>query len=136
MTVDMHRFAFLWLIYRRNKVFRVGPNISEKICSGRTNFRGVQIKFDRPHAEWVVPFYPVVLEVLQEMVPIVKCWSVTLQPPPSHPHKYQKKNFLDKMGHVHHSDFPGKGLKFHAMNFTGKPRHVEKLITIFQKLPQ
>ena len=46
-----------------------------------------------PHAKWVVPFYPVVLEVLQELVRIGKCWSFTLQPPPSHPHKKkQKKN--------------------------------------------
>ena len=25
MTVDMHRFAFLWLVYSRNKFFRMGP---------------------------------------------------------------------------------------------------------------
>ena len=47
MTVDMHRFALMWLVYSRNKFFRVGPNISEKFVSGGINFRGVQIKRDR-----------------------------------------------------------------------------------------
>ena len=46
MTVDMHRFALMWLVYSRNKFFRVGPNISEKFVPGGTNFRGVQIKRD------------------------------------------------------------------------------------------
>ena len=46
MTVDMHRFALMWLVYSRNKFFRVGPNISEKFVPGGTNFRGVQIKCD------------------------------------------------------------------------------------------
>ena len=46
MTVDMHRFAFMWLVYSRNKFFRVGPNISEKFVPGGANFRGVQIKHD------------------------------------------------------------------------------------------
>ena len=49
MTVDMHRFALMWLVYSRNKFFRVGPNISEKFVPGGTNFRGVQIKRDMPH---------------------------------------------------------------------------------------
>ena len=31
MTVDMHRFAFMWLIYSRNKFVRVGPNISARV---------------------------------------------------------------------------------------------------------
>ena len=48
MTVDMHRFALMWLVYSRNKFFRVGPNISEKFVPGGTNFRGVQIKRDTP----------------------------------------------------------------------------------------
>ena len=48
MTVDMHRFALMWLVYSRNKFFRVGPNISEKFVPGGTNFRGVQIKRDKP----------------------------------------------------------------------------------------
>ena len=48
MTVDMHRFALMWLVYSRNKFFRVGPNISEKFVPGGTNFRGVQIKRDSP----------------------------------------------------------------------------------------
>ena len=48
MTVDMHKFDLMWLIYSRNKFFRVGPNISEKFVPGGTNFRGVQIKRDRP----------------------------------------------------------------------------------------
>ena len=47
MTVDMHRFDLMWLVYSRNKFFRVGPNISEKFVLGGTNFRGVQIKRDR-----------------------------------------------------------------------------------------
>ena len=42
-----HRFAFLWLIYSRNKFFRVGPNILEKFVPGGTNFSGVQIKRDK-----------------------------------------------------------------------------------------
>ena len=42
------RFAFMWLVYSRNKFFRVGPNISEKFVLGGTNFRGIQIKCDRP----------------------------------------------------------------------------------------
>ena len=46
MTVDMHRFALMCLVYSRNKFFRVGPNISEKFVPGGTNFRGVQIKRD------------------------------------------------------------------------------------------
>ena len=48
MTVDMHRFALIWLVYSRNKFFRVGPNISEKFVPGGTNFRGVLIKCDKP----------------------------------------------------------------------------------------
>ena len=27
MTVDMHRFGFLWLVHSRNKFIRVGPNM-------------------------------------------------------------------------------------------------------------
>ena len=38
-----------------------------------------------PHVEWVLPFYPVVLEVL-----------------PSHPSQTSKKNFFfDEIGHLH-----------------------------------
>ena len=48
MTVDMRKFDLMWLIYSRNKFFRVGPSISEKFVPGGTNFRGVQIKRDRP----------------------------------------------------------------------------------------
>ena len=44
MTVDMHRFALMWLVYSRNKFFRVGQ---EKFVPGGTNFRGVQITHDR-----------------------------------------------------------------------------------------
>ena len=52
--------------------------------------------------EWVVLFYPVVLEVLQELVSTVKRWSFTLQPLPSHPSQMSKNNFfLDEMGHLH-----------------------------------
>ena len=47
MTVDMHRFALMWLVYSRNIFFRVGPTISEKFVPGGTNFRGVQIKRDK-----------------------------------------------------------------------------------------
>ena len=49
MAVDMHRFALMWLVYSRNKFFRVGPNISEEFVPGGTNFRGVQIKRDSSH---------------------------------------------------------------------------------------
>ena len=52
VSVDMHRFALMWLVYSRNKFFRVVPNISEKLVpgggGGGTNFRGVQIKRDMP----------------------------------------------------------------------------------------
>ena len=34
MTVDMHRDALMWLVYSRNKFFRVGLNISEKFVPG------------------------------------------------------------------------------------------------------
>ena len=37
MIVDKHRFALMWLVYSRNKFFRVGP---EKFVLGGTNFRG------------------------------------------------------------------------------------------------
>ena len=35
MTVDIHRFALMWLVHSRNRFFRVGPNISEKFAPGR-----------------------------------------------------------------------------------------------------
>ena len=44
MTVDMHRFSLIWLVYSRNKFFRVGP---ENFVLGGTNFRGVQNKRDK-----------------------------------------------------------------------------------------
>ena len=50
--VEMHRFALMWLLYSRNKFFRVGPNISEKFVPEGTNFRGVPIKCDRH--KWVM----------------------------------------------------------------------------------
>ena len=34
MIVDKHRFALMWLVYSRNKFFRVGPNISEEFVRG------------------------------------------------------------------------------------------------------
>ena len=71
------------------RIFECHPSVLNIVGAGA--IKGVHV----PHAEWVVPFYPGVLEVLQELVPIVKCWSFTLQPPPS-----QKKK-LDEMGHVH-----------------------------------
>ena len=37
MTVDMHRFAFLWLVYVETNL---DPNISEKCVPGGTNFSG------------------------------------------------------------------------------------------------
>lgn len=40
-----------------------------------------------PHVEWIVPFYPGALKILKEFVPVVKCWSFALQPPPSYLHK-------------------------------------------------
>ena len=43
MTIEMHRFAFLWLIYSRNKVFRVGPNISEKFVMGEPILGGSKL---------------------------------------------------------------------------------------------
>ena len=51
MTIDMHRYALLWLVYSRNKFFRVDQNISEKIVPGGGNFREVQIKRDKPVSE-------------------------------------------------------------------------------------
>ena len=51
-VVDKHRFALMWLVYSRNKFFRVGPNISEEFVPGGTNFRGVQIKRDRYSHDW------------------------------------------------------------------------------------
>ena len=59
------------------------------IVVGVGAIKGVHV----PHAEGIVPFYPVVLEVLQELVSIVKCWSFTLQPLPSHPSQMSKKIF-------------------------------------------
>ena len=38
MTVEMHRFALMWLVYSRNKFFRVGPNISETFVLGGNQF--------------------------------------------------------------------------------------------------
>ena len=55
MAVDMHRFALMWLVYSRNKFFRVGPNSSEKFVPGGTNFREVQIKRDTPSLEGAPP---------------------------------------------------------------------------------
>ena len=57
------------------------------VVVGAGAIKGIHV----PHAEWVVPFYPVVLEVLQELVSIGKCWSFTLQPLPSHPSQMQTK---------------------------------------------
>ena len=34
VSVDMHRFALTWLVYSRNKFFRVDPNISENSFRG------------------------------------------------------------------------------------------------------
>ena len=49
MTVDMHRFAFLWLVYSRNKFFRMGPkNLfqGEQILGGsKLNVTGQLIMF-------------------------------------------------------------------------------------------
>ena len=42
-----HWFSFVYVAFSGNKFFRVGPNISEKLVPGGTNFRGVQIKCDR-----------------------------------------------------------------------------------------
>ena len=58
MTVDMHRFDLMWLVYSRNKFFRVGPNISEKFVPGGTNFRGVQIKRDRRNELGAISIFP------------------------------------------------------------------------------
>ena len=49
MTIDMHRFAFMWLVYSRNKFFRVGPNISEKFVPGGTDLRGSKFNVTIPH---------------------------------------------------------------------------------------
>ena len=38
----------MWLVYSKNKFFRVGPNISEKFVPGGTNFRGVQLNMTLP----------------------------------------------------------------------------------------
>ena len=58
MTVDKHRFALMWLVCSRNKIFRVGPNISEEFVPGGTNFRGVQIKRDMPISPHTMNAYP------------------------------------------------------------------------------
>ena len=56
-----------------------------------------------PHVDWVVPFYPVVLEVLQELISIVKYWNFTLQATLTNVGGTmpKKKKHLAKMGHVH-----------------------------------
>jgi len=60
LASDMHRFSLLafagWLSHGGNKFFRGGPNISEKLVPGGTNFRGVQIKRDKaiPHGSCLV----------------------------------------------------------------------------------
>ena len=46
MTVDMQRFALMWLVYSRNEFFRVGPNISEKFVPGGNQFLGVHFYHD------------------------------------------------------------------------------------------
>ena len=75
------------------------------VCSSINTHMCLHIQSGNPSWEWVVPFYPVVLEVLQEVVSIVKCWSFTLQPPPSHPSQMSKNiyiyTYLDKMGYLH-----------------------------------
>ena len=48
MIVDMDRFALMWLVYSRNKFFRVGPNISEKFVLEGTNFRGSKLNVTAP----------------------------------------------------------------------------------------
>ena len=49
VTVDMHRFAFLWLVHSRNKFFRVDPkNLfqGEQILGGsKLNVTGQFIMF-------------------------------------------------------------------------------------------
>ena len=50
MTVDIHRFALMWLVYSRNK-FLVGPNLSEKIRP-RGN-RGPKLSVTRVQAQKV-----------------------------------------------------------------------------------
>ena len=45
LTVDMHRFVFMWLACSGNKFFRVNPR--KNLVLG-TNFTGVQMKRDRP----------------------------------------------------------------------------------------
>ena len=64
------------------------------VCSSINTHMCLHIQSGNPSWEWVVPFYPVVLEVLQEVVSIVKCWSFTLQPPPSHPSKMSKYIYI------------------------------------------
>ena len=43
MTIDMLRFALMWLVYSRNKFFRVGPNISEKFVPGEPILGGSKL---------------------------------------------------------------------------------------------
>ena len=38
-TSDMHRFAFMWLVYSGNKFYSVGPNISEKFVLALGGFK-------------------------------------------------------------------------------------------------
>ena len=54
-----------------------------------------------PHAEWVVPFYSVVLEALQELIPIVKCMLELHPSTPSKPPSQMSKKKIDEMGHLH-----------------------------------
>ena len=61
------------------------------IVVGAGTIKGVHV----PHAEWVVPFYQFSWKyILQELVPIVKCWSFTLQPPPSHEKRLLTINYF------------------------------------------
>ena len=57
------------------------------VVVGVRAIKGVHV----PHAEWVVPFYPVVLEVLQELVSIVKAGASPFNPFQATPHKCQKE---------------------------------------------
>ena len=93
---------FVWALPASLRIFECHPSALLLVQGPSREYIHV------PHAEWVIPFYSVVLEALQELIPTVKC-CMELHPstPSSHPHKCQKKKIrqngtfallLDEMG--------------------------------------
>ena len=48
MTVNMHRFPFMRMVYSGNQFFRVGPNISEKFVPGESILGGSKLNVTLP----------------------------------------------------------------------------------------